>query len=125
MLCENTLPVNLISNVSPPILKVKDPDGLLWNFVSMSELLTLRVCFESEKLQIISKLTNKTSNFGSKLLLVTIQPTLSPYFLHLWREAQYQIHSVLPSSKRLTLQLFPYTLIFFKSMLNNLQEIKR
>lgn len=48
MVFEYTLPLNLISKVSAPMLKVKEPVGLLWNLLSMSELFTgLMLPFES------------------------------------------------------------------------------
>lgn len=81
MLCKFKAPLNLISKVSDPMLKLKEPDGLLWNFFSMSELFTGPVFpFEScpQKLKIIRKWTKKTNNynhneiFGPTRLLVNL-----------------------------------------------------
>lgn len=66
MLCEFTAPVNFISKVLVPMLKAKEPDGLLWNFFSMSELFTgLRLPFEScpEQLKNISSQLTKKTNY--------------------------------------------------------------
>lgn len=64
-MCEYTTPVNLISKASAPMLKVNEPDELVWNFFSMSELFTgPGLPFEScpEKFKIIRKSRKNTNN---------------------------------------------------------------
>lgn len=51
--------------------------------------------------------------------------TWSPYLVHFPRKTTCQIHSVFPSSKRLTLKDFSFTLIFLKSMHTDLQGRRR